>query len=104
MTAMPWSVWITPNLPPHCPPGAARERSHTGRGRVRCPQADDAHWTPMNALRADASGVRVLLAAVLAAVFVLAGCTSAGGSNTYKFTGATKLGSLIPEHDRKAAG
>jgi thiol-disulfide isomerase/thioredoxin len=58
----------------------------------------------MTALRADASRVRVLLAALLAAVLVLGGCSSAGGSNTYKFTGATKVGSLIPEHDRKAAG
>jgi thiol-disulfide isomerase/thioredoxin len=45
-----------------------------------------------------------VLAAVLAAVFVLAGCSGDGGSKTYTFQGATKLGSLIPVADRKPAG
>jgi thiol-disulfide isomerase/thioredoxin len=44
-----------------------------------------------------------LLAAALTAVLVLTGCTS-GVSSTYRFNGATKLGSLIPDQDRKPAG
>jgi thiol-disulfide isomerase/thioredoxin len=49
-----------------------------------------------------------VLAAPLAAVLVLsgllAGCSGDNSSNTYTFSGATKLGALIPEHDRKTAG
>ena len=45
-----------------------------------------------------------LLAAVLAAALALTGCSGDSGSSTYTFKGATKLGTLIPEHDRKAAG
>jgi thiol-disulfide isomerase/thioredoxin len=60
-------------------------------------QGDDAHWTPM----IRRSGV---LAAVLAVLFVLTACSGGGGSRTYTFQGATKLGSLIPVADRKPAG
>jgi peroxiredoxin len=45
-----------------------------------------------------------LLAAALSAVLVVSGCTSGSGkSNTYKFTGATKVGALIPVAQRKPA-
>jgi thiol-disulfide isomerase/thioredoxin len=45
-----------------------------------------------------------VLAAVLAAVLALAGCSGDSGSATYTFSGATKIGALIPVHDRKPAG
>jgi thiol-disulfide isomerase/thioredoxin len=50
------------------------------------------------------SGVlAALLAAVLVLAGLLAGCSSDSGSKAYAFSGATKVGSLIPEHDRKPA-
>jgi thiol-disulfide isomerase/thioredoxin len=45
-----------------------------------------------------------LLAAALSAALVVTGCTSSTGSGTYRFSGATKVGKLIPVPDRKPAG
>lgn len=45
-----------------------------------------------------------LLAAALSAALAISGCSSNGGSDTYRFDGATKLGTLIPTADRKPAG
>lgn len=44
-----------------------------------------------------------LLATAVAAVLALAGCSGTGTAKTYQFDGSTKIGSLIPVHDRKPA-
>jgi peroxiredoxin len=46
---------------------------------------------------------RVALA-LFTALFAVSACTSAGGSDTFRFTSATPLGSVIPAADRKPAG